>query len=136
MQPLRSAIASTFYHDLGIEEDDIFVSDGAKCDISRLQVHFVSLKYIMSYLNYLFCLSCSLPGPLTVIRFLNTHLWALWGWGWEWHDSSYVFHNKFSANVTNSFFNFQFVADCLWVKCKNGCARSIIPGNSICCCLK
>lgn len=32
------------------------------------------LKYIMSYLNYLFCLSCSLPGPRTVIRFLNTHL--------------------------------------------------------------
>jgi LL-diaminopimelate aminotransferase len=41
MQPLRSAIASTFYPDLGIEDDDIFVSDGAKCDISRLQVHFV-----------------------------------------------------------------------------------------------
>ena len=38
MQPLRSAITSTFYRDLGIEEDDIFVSDGAKCDISRLQV--------------------------------------------------------------------------------------------------
>jgi LL-diaminopimelate aminotransferase len=39
---LRSAIASTFYPDLGIEDDDIFVSDGAKCDISRLQVNFVS----------------------------------------------------------------------------------------------
>jgi hypothetical protein len=26
---------------LGIEDDDIFVSDGAKCDISRLQVNFV-----------------------------------------------------------------------------------------------
>ncbi|KAJ0009891.1 hypothetical protein Pint_33566 [Pistacia integerrima] len=40
--PLRAAIASTFYRDLGIEEDDIFVSDGAKCDISRLQVVFGS----------------------------------------------------------------------------------------------
>lgn len=37
---LRAAIASTFYRDLGIEEDDIFVSDGAKCDLSRLQVIF------------------------------------------------------------------------------------------------
>ncbi|KAF8410838.1 hypothetical protein HHK36_003375 [Tetracentron sinense] len=39
---LRAAIASTFYGDLGIEEGDIFVSDGAKCDISRLQVLFGS----------------------------------------------------------------------------------------------
>ncbi|OAY45313.1 LL-diaminopimelate aminotransferase, chloroplastic isoform X2 [Manihot esculenta] len=41
-KPLRAAIASTFYGGLGIEEDDIFVSDGAKCDISRLQVLFGS----------------------------------------------------------------------------------------------
>ncbi|XP_021903811.1 LL-diaminopimelate aminotransferase, chloroplastic [Carica papaya] len=41
-KPLRAAIAKTFYGDLGIEEDDIFVSDGAKCDISRLQVVFGS----------------------------------------------------------------------------------------------
>ncbi|XVE67391.1 hypothetical protein DITRI_Ditri08aG0156600 [Diplodiscus trichospermus] len=39
---LRAALASTFYSNLGIEEDDIFVSDGAKCDISRLQVVFGS----------------------------------------------------------------------------------------------
>ncbi|KAJ4976966.1 hypothetical protein NE237_002072 [Protea cynaroides] len=39
---LRGAIASTFYGDLGIEESDIFVSDGAKCDISRLQMLFGS----------------------------------------------------------------------------------------------
>uniref|UniRef100_A0A7N0U9J6 Aminotransferase class I/classII large domain-containing protein n=1 Tax=Kalanchoe fedtschenkoi TaxID=63787 RepID=A0A7N0U9J6_KALFE len=39
---LRTAIAATFYADLGIEEDDVFVSDGAKCDISRLQVLFGS----------------------------------------------------------------------------------------------
>ncbi|KAK8626616.1 hypothetical protein V6N13_134252 [Hibiscus sabdariffa] len=39
---LRAALASTFYGNLGIEEDDIFVSDGAKCDISRLQVVFGS----------------------------------------------------------------------------------------------
>ncbi|KAJ6801666.1 40S ribosomal protein S8 [Iris pallida] len=34
---LTSAIASTYYGDLGIEESDIFISDGAKCGISRLQ---------------------------------------------------------------------------------------------------
>ncbi|XP_077240681.1 pyridoxal phosphate (PLP)-dependent transferases superfamily protein isoform X2 [Tasmannia lanceolata] len=39
---LRAAIASTYYRDLGIEENDIFVSDGAKCDISRLQLLFGS----------------------------------------------------------------------------------------------
>ncbi|XP_028779081.1 LL-diaminopimelate aminotransferase, chloroplastic [Neltuma alba] len=41
-KPLRNAITSTFYNDLGIEEGDIFVSDGAKCDISRLQMMFGS----------------------------------------------------------------------------------------------
>ncbi|KAM7482384.1 hypothetical protein LguiB_006967 [Lonicera macranthoides] len=39
---LRAAIARTFYANLDIEEGDIFVSDGAKCDISRLQVVFGS----------------------------------------------------------------------------------------------
>ncbi|XP_042382942.1 probable LL-diaminopimelate aminotransferase, chloroplastic [Zingiber officinale] len=39
---LRAAIASTYYKDLIIEETDIFVSDGAKCDISRLQLLFGS----------------------------------------------------------------------------------------------
>ncbi|GMH03062.1 hypothetical protein Nepgr_004901 [Nepenthes gracilis] len=39
---LRTAIASTFYNNLGIVEGDIFVSDGAKCDISRLQMLFGS----------------------------------------------------------------------------------------------
>lgn len=37
---LRAAIASTYYGDLGIEDTDIFISDGAKCDISRLQLVF------------------------------------------------------------------------------------------------
>ncbi|RWR93255.1 LL-diaminopimelate aminotransferase, chloroplastic isoform X2 [Cinnamomum micranthum f. kanehirae] len=39
---LRGAIASTYYGGLGIEESDIFVSDGAKSDISRLQLLFGS----------------------------------------------------------------------------------------------
>nr|CAB3496186.1 unnamed protein product [Digitaria exilis] len=39
---VRAAIAATYYADLGIEDSDIFVSDGAKCDISRLQALFGS----------------------------------------------------------------------------------------------
>eukprot|EP00879_Flechtneria_rotunda_P021076 GHRR01022204.1.p1 GENE.GHRR01022204.1~~GHRR01022204.1.p1 ORF type:complete len:152 (+),score=33.28 GHRR01022204.1:139-594(+) len=35
--PLREAIAKTFYPGL-INADEVFVSDGSKCDISRLQV--------------------------------------------------------------------------------------------------
>ncbi|KAK9102747.1 hypothetical protein Sjap_020001 [Stephania japonica] len=34
---LRASIASTFYKGLGTEETDVFVLDGAKCDITRLQ---------------------------------------------------------------------------------------------------
>ncbi|XP_074328447.1 LL-diaminopimelate aminotransferase, chloroplastic-like [Apium graveolens] len=41
-RPLRAAICSTYYANLGIEQDDVFVSDGAKCDISRLQFLFGS----------------------------------------------------------------------------------------------
>ncbi|XP_022149209.1 LL-diaminopimelate aminotransferase, chloroplastic [Momordica charantia] len=41
-KPVRALIGKTFYSDLGIEEDDIFVSDGAKCDITRLQLVFGS----------------------------------------------------------------------------------------------
>lgn len=32
------AIAEKLYHNMGIQGDEIFVSDGAQCDISRLQV--------------------------------------------------------------------------------------------------
>ncbi|XP_021747489.1 LL-diaminopimelate aminotransferase, chloroplastic-like [Chenopodium quinoa] len=39
---VRAAIAAAFYGSLGIEEGDIFVSDGAKCDIARLQMLFGS----------------------------------------------------------------------------------------------
>ncbi|XWS15054.1 hypothetical protein CRYUN_Cryun35bG0061500 [Craigia yunnanensis] len=35
---LRKAIAGKIYQDMGIKPDEIFVSDGAQCDISRLQM--------------------------------------------------------------------------------------------------
>ncbi|KAH9288495.1 hypothetical protein KI387_032612, partial [Taxus chinensis] len=39
---LRAALAETFYGNFGIKDTEIFVSDGAKCDISRLQLVFGS----------------------------------------------------------------------------------------------
>ena len=55
MQRLRAAIASTYYGDLSIEESDIFVSDGAKSDISRLQVLLCFEYLFILYLPF-FCL--------------------------------------------------------------------------------
>lgn len=47
VQQLRAAIAKTYYENLGIEEDDVFVSDGAKSDISRLQVWIFFLSHLI-----------------------------------------------------------------------------------------
>ena len=38
MQELREGLVKAFYSDLGIDKDEIFISDGAKCDVIRLQV--------------------------------------------------------------------------------------------------
>nr|KYP47503.1 hypothetical protein KK1_030830 [Cajanus cajan] len=35
---LKRAIAETFYQDMQVKENEIFVSDGAQCDISRVQM--------------------------------------------------------------------------------------------------
>lgn len=52
---MKAAIASTYYADLGIDEDDIFVSDGAKSDISRLQVlSFIIIIIIILLYNFFF----------------------------------------------------------------------------------
>ena len=40
MPPLRKRIGEVFYNNLPIEADEIFVSDGSKCDIGRLQLVF------------------------------------------------------------------------------------------------
>ena len=107
MQPLRSAITSTFYRDLGIEEDDIFVSDGAKCDISRLQVilfFFPNPKpNNISNLNHLFCHPFCLDHLLWLD--FKSSLWE-WGQGWEWHvdwDQEFSTINEFFFNLTISF---------------------------------
>lgn len=39
-KPVRAGIGAAFYGGLGIDENEIFVSDGAKCDITRLQLVF------------------------------------------------------------------------------------------------
>jgi aspartate/methionine/tyrosine aminotransferase len=38
--PLREAICDRFYAKLGRKPNEIFVSDGSKCDIGRLQLMF------------------------------------------------------------------------------------------------
>lgn len=38
LQELRVAIAERFYKNTGVKGNEVFVSDGAQCDISRLQV--------------------------------------------------------------------------------------------------
>lgn len=40
VEPLRQSISSVCYPSLGISADDIFISDGSKCDIGRLQQLF------------------------------------------------------------------------------------------------
>ncbi|KAJ8436412.1 hypothetical protein Cgig2_013453 [Carnegiea gigantea] len=42
MQAMRKAIAETFYKNMDITSNEIFVSDGAQCDISRVQMLFGS----------------------------------------------------------------------------------------------
>lgn len=42
MQPLREAITNTFYKGTSVQADEVFVSDGSKCDISRMQAMFGS----------------------------------------------------------------------------------------------
>lgn len=43
MQNLRKVIAEKVYPDMGIKESEVFISDGAQCDIARLQVRNVLL---------------------------------------------------------------------------------------------
>ena len=71
MQKVRSAIAATYYADLGIEDSDIFVSDGAKCDISRLQVpkELASSLLSLQFMLKLFvdkCPDSNVPGPFWI----------------------------------------------------------------------
>ncbi len=38
LQALRAGLATAFYGGVDVNANEIFVSDGAKCDIARLQV--------------------------------------------------------------------------------------------------
>ena len=42
MGDLRQRIAESCYANTNIKADEVFVSDGAKCDIARLQIMFGS----------------------------------------------------------------------------------------------
>jgi LL-diaminopimelate aminotransferase len=47
MQSLRKAIAEKIYPNMGISGSEVFISDGAQCDIARLQVQ-QNLYYFFS----------------------------------------------------------------------------------------
>uniref|UniRef100_A0A803MSB2 Aminotransferase class I/classII large domain-containing protein n=1 Tax=Chenopodium quinoa TaxID=63459 RepID=A0A803MSB2_CHEQI len=49
---LKKAIAETFYKNTGITSDEIFISDGAQCDISRLQAYVDSSVIMGQAGNY------------------------------------------------------------------------------------
>lgn len=49
-QELRKAIAATIYKDMGIRDTEVFVSDGAQCDISRIQVTQISSSFYFLFL--------------------------------------------------------------------------------------
>ena len=46
--PLREKLAERFYPDGMVSPDEIFVSDGSKCDITRLQMLFGRAGYHLS----------------------------------------------------------------------------------------
>jgi LL-diaminopimelate aminotransferase len=52
LQALRKAIAHEVYKNLDIKPSEVFVSDGAQCDISRLQVFIQSI--LISKKSHLF----------------------------------------------------------------------------------
>lgn len=47
-QKLRKAIAEAFYKDILVNDTEVFVSDGAQCDITRLQVFTLSVIISLS----------------------------------------------------------------------------------------
>jgi LL-diaminopimelate aminotransferase len=51
LQALRKAIAHEVYKNLDIKPSEVFVSDGAQCDISRLQV-FIQSKYYFKEITF------------------------------------------------------------------------------------
>lgn len=52
------AIAETFYQDMQVQENEIFVSDGAQCDISRVQVNESGLIVSLTLQTYKIMYHC------------------------------------------------------------------------------
>ncbi|RVW65467.1 Aminotransferase ALD1, chloroplastic [Vitis vinifera] len=70
---LRNAIAQTFYRDMGIKANEVFVSDGAQCDISRIQVSEVFL-YMLLGSN----VTVAVQDPSFPLLLLNFHTVGDW----------------------------------------------------------
>jgi len=58
LQALRKAISDSFYKDLGIKPSEVFVSDGAQCDITRLQVMSRPHRKLDSFANAHISMKC------------------------------------------------------------------------------
>ncbi|KAG8097203.1 hypothetical protein GUJ93_ZPchr0013g34398 [Zizania palustris] len=54
---LRNAIADKVYSDMGIKESEVFISDGAQCDIARLQTEKVDDGGKYAEIEYMRCAS-------------------------------------------------------------------------------
>lgn len=94
MQHLRAAIASTYYGDLSIEESDIFVSDGAKSDISRLQVLLCFEYLFILYLPF-FCLFLSVSRWIAYIWWIFTYRMQKWKVVWFTNNFIDILYFKF-----------------------------------------
>ena len=55
---MREALCSRFYEHVGRKPNEIFVSDGSKCDIGRLQMMFGSDTTVAVQARPAFCLNC------------------------------------------------------------------------------
>jgi LL-diaminopimelate aminotransferase len=85
---LREAIARNDFADLGIEADDIFISDGAKCDTGNFQELFSTEAKV------------AIPDPVYPV-YVDTNVMA--GRSGEWKDGRYEGLHYLEANSENGF---------------------------------
>ena len=85
---LREAIARNDFADLGIEADDIFISDGAKCDTGNFQELFSTEAKV------------AIPDPVYPV-YVDTNVMA--GRSGEWKDGRYEGLHYLEANSKNGF---------------------------------
>ena len=85
---LREAIARNDFRDLGIEAEDIFISDGAKCDTGNFQELFSTNSRV------------AIPDPVYPV-YVDTNVMA--GRSGVWKDGRYEGLHYLEANSENAF---------------------------------